>query len=51
MSGKVSLEEQVATLQKQFGGVVILVKGLKAYVEALESQRIPKEIDEVKEIL
>ena len=51
MSGKVSLEEQVATLQKQFGGIVKLVKGLKASVEALESTGIPKEMDEVKEIL
>ena len=51
MSGKVSLEEQVATLQKQFGGIVKLVKGLKASVEALEIKGIPKEMDEVKEIL
>ena len=47
MSGKVSLEEQVATLQKQFGGIVKLVKGLKASVEALESTGIPKEMDEI----
>jgi hypothetical protein len=51
MSVKVSLKEQVATLQKQFGGVVKLVKGLKASVKSLESKRIPKEINESKEIL
>ena len=51
MAGKKSLEEQVALLQKQFGGLVKLVKDLKTSVEALEKKEIPNEKDEVKEIL
>ena len=36
MSGKVDIENQVKTLQRQFGGVVKLVKDLKDTVETLE---------------
>ena len=51
MAKKASLEDQVTLLQKQFGGLVKLVKQLKTSVEALEGRSIPKEMDEVREIL
>ena len=51
MAGEKALEEQVKILQKQFGGVVKLVKDLKLTVEALGKKLDAKEIDEVKEIL
>jgi phage shock protein A len=41
MSSKPSIEEEMKKLQKQFGGVVQLVKTLKTSVEALD-----KKIDE-----
>ena len=51
MSGGKSLEDQVKLLQKQFGGLVKLVKEIKTSVETLEKKEVPKEIDEVKDIL
>ena len=51
MTKKSSLEDQVKLLQKQFGGIVKLVKELKDSVEALEGKDKQKEIDEVSEIL
>jgi hypothetical protein len=51
MASEKALEEQVKILQKQFGGVVKLVKDLKLTVEALGKKLDAKEIDEVKEIL
>ena len=48
MSGKETIEEQVKTLQRQFGGVVKLVKDLKLAVEALHKK---DKVDEIQEIL
>ena len=51
MAGKTSLEDQVKALQRQFGGIVKLVKDLKGTVEALQEKSVPKEVEEIKEIL
>ena len=51
MAEKITLEDQVKTLQRQFGGLVKLVKDLKTSVEALEKKTVPNEQDEVKEIM
>ena len=51
MAEKITLEDQVKTLQRQFGGLVKLVKDLKTSVEALEKKTVPNKQDEVKEIM
>ena len=51
MAAKAGLEEQVALLQKHFGGIVKMVKDLKISVEALEQKGIPQENEEIREIL
>ena len=51
MAGKTSLEDQVKALQRQFGGIVKLVKDLKGTVEALQEKSVPTEAEEIKEIL
>ena len=38
-------------MQKRFGGIVRVVQGIKTNVDALEKRNVPKELDEVKEIL
>ena len=50
MSSKLSIEEEMKKLQKQFGGVVQLVKNLKISVEALDKKIDEKETKETKEI-
>ena len=51
MAGKKKLEEQVALLQKQMGGIARMVKDLKDSVETLEIKVDAKESKEIKEIL
>ena len=46
-----SLENQVKTLQKQFGGMAKLVKAFKSTVESLEQKVSQKENHEIQEIL
>ena len=48
---KVSLEEEVKTLQKHMGAVMRTVKDLKGTSEALAKNTLPKEDKEIKEIL
>ena len=38
-------------MQKRFGGIVRVVQGIKTNVDALEKRNVPKELDEVQEIL
>ena len=46
-----SLEEQIKTLQKHFGGIVVTVKALKASVDRLESKVDNKQNGEMHDIL
>ena len=48
---KVSVEEEFSTLKKHFGGIVATVKALMEKVESLEKKLVPKETDEIKELL
>ena len=45
------MEEEMKELQKHFGGIIKLVKGLKANVETLERKISEKENEDIKEIL
>jgi hypothetical protein len=51
MAEKIPIEDQVKTLQRQFGGLVKLAKDLKTSVEALEKKTVPNKKDEVKLIM
>ena len=45
------MEEELITLKKHFGGIVATVKALMEKVESLEKKLVPKETDEIKELL
>ena len=51
MTDKRTLEEEIRTMRKHFGGLVALVKDLKAKVEKFEHKGEPREDDEIKEIV
>ena len=51
MANKSTLEEEVRTMKKHFGGLVTLVKDLKAKVEKLEDKGEPMENPDLKEII
>ena len=46
-----SLEEQVKTLQKHMGAILVTVRDLKASVDALKRKDTTKENKEIKEIM
>ena len=48
---KVSLDEEVKTLKKHFGGIIATVKALKETVERLERKISKEENDEIKELI
>ena len=51
MEANNSLENQVKTLQRQFGGMAKLVKDLKCTVESLEQKVSQRENHEIQEII
>ena len=51
MESNKSLEEQVKTLQRQFGGLAKLVKEIKCSVEKLEKKEPHKEDEKIQEIV
>ena len=48
---KVTLEEEVNTLKKHFGGIIATVKALKEIVDNLQKNLGPKEKDGIQEII
>ena len=50
-ASKISLEEEVKTLQKHMGAIMRTVKDLKATVEAMGGKMLTKENEEIKEIM
>ena len=48
---KATVEEEVIALKKHFGGIVATFKALMEKVESLEKKLVPKEKDELKELL
>ena len=51
MTKKIALEDQMKELEKQFGGIVKLVKILKSNLESLEKKISNQENDEIREII
>ena len=51
MDSKLSLEEQVRTLQRGMAGIVKMFKDLKITVEVIEKKVLPVENDEIQKIL
>ena len=51
MAKKMALEDQMKELEKQFGGIIKLVKILKSKVESLEENISKQENDEIREII
>ena len=50
-SSSPTLEDQIKTLQKHFGGIVVTVKALKACVDRLESKVDEKQNEEIRVIV
>ena len=48
---KLSVEEEMTTLKKHFGGIVATVRDLRRSVEALEKKLSAKENQEIREIM
>ena len=48
MDSKLSLEEQVKTLQKGMAGLVKMFKDFRNSVEVIEKKMLPAENDEIK---
>ena len=51
MTHKSTLEEEVRSMKKHFGGLVALVKDLKAKVEKFEEKQETSENSDIKEIV
>ena len=50
-ASKVTLEEEVNTIKKHFGGIIATVKALKETVDNLQKKLAPKERDEIQDII
>ena len=50
MANKITLEEEVKSMKKHFGGLVFLLKDLKARVEKFEEKGNPSKIQRSKRL-